>query len=309
MTPHLTHDSTGPRRCSRFASLCPLRGQFLRTLSLMVGVGGSAEFASAEPPAPPAPSRPAGVADAMAARSVLMAIEADPELRGVHLAVSVVNGVAVIGGPVSSPAVSKRAELVVRQVSGIKEVKNGCFVTSGPDALMKAVAERLGNRTAPPSQTAADLPGVLTGPQSAPALPGTSGYPSGNMVASGPRANTVVANKPALPSNDAPGLLGPPVGPAGSSSAPMTHSGRDNAVAPGKLTGGTPGLPVDILTSAGNVKNAEVRFASLAVELKDGVLVIGGTTPRPSDAWDLADKLRRIPGVSRVVVAVNQGGR
>jgi hypothetical protein len=89
----------------------------------------------------------------------------------------------------------------------------------------------------------------------------------------------------------------------------MTHSGRDNAVAPGKLTGGTPGLPVDILTSAGNVKNAEVRFASLAVELKDGVLVIGGTTPRPSDAWDLADKLRRIPGVSRVVVAVNQGGR
>jgi hypothetical protein len=63
----------------------------------------------------------------------------------------------------------------------------------------------------------------------------------------------------------------------------------------------------DILTSASNAKKVEARFDNLTVEIRDGVIVIGGTSPRASDAWDLAEKIRQIPGVTRVVIGIVPG--
>ena len=45
-----------------------------------------------------------------------------------------------------------------------------------------------------------------------------------------------------------------------------------------------------------------MRFAKLTVEVRQDVLVIGGSAPKVSDAWDFAEKLGKIPGVPRVAV-------
>src|SRR4051812_14780184 len=78
---------------------------------------------------------PTRMSDVILARSALTAIDADPQLREVNLIVSVVDRVAVVGGPVASAEVGKRAETVVRGVSGIADVQNRCFVQEKPDPL------------------------------------------------------------------------------------------------------------------------------------------------------------------------------
>src|SRR5262245_38434261 len=108
-TPHAR-----PRR-PRLAILCAF------TVALGVAVLG---FARAADPHPALQDTGAPtVADVITARAALAAIDADPELKGVNLVVSVVDRVAVIGGPVNSAAQSRRAEQVVRAVPGITDVR------------------------------------------------------------------------------------------------------------------------------------------------------------------------------------------
>ena len=313
MSPHQLPHCTHRRVLTRLAIL-PSLEKMLGSFAIAVGLLVSGGTVLAQTQIPALPNRPAGVSNAVVERSVLSAIDSDPELRGVNLVVSVVNGVAVVGGPVSSAAVSKRVEFVVRGVPGIREVKNGCFVSSGPDQLMQAVAERMVT-TLPPRPSMTELPGVLTGPQP-PVWNAPPGSQNPNLVAAAApvnkgAGNEVVVRKPANPNGDGLGLLGAPVGVAGSTPAPAPGAVRNSSSgfgqAPGKLTAasgtGVPTNASDILTSAGNVKKVEARFARLTIELSDGVIVIRGTSARASDAWDLGEKLRQIPGVSRVVIA------
>src|SRR5262245_2588539 len=106
-----------------------------RTLAIALGLAALVGMTSAADPAPPASAAP-GLSDVVLARSALAALDAEPELRAVNLVVSVVDGVAVVGGSVPSAAVAKRAEQALRKVDGIKEVRNTCFVSSGPDPLL-----------------------------------------------------------------------------------------------------------------------------------------------------------------------------
>jgi len=270
-----------PRRRFLFASLC--------SLALVLGLAAFVSLTSAaEPPASAAP----GITDVVLARSALSALDAEAELKGVNLVVSVVNGVAVIGGPVPSVAIAERAEQVVRKVRGMKEVRNTCFVSSGPDPLLKAVADKAGS-SLPPRPVMGDLPGVLSNQVPAPVSP----FPPNTSVAAANTNSTVVVRKPALIPG-AVNVLGAPVGPAGAGSITPGVS-INPTTAPGQLTGSTAG---GVLSAAGEVKKAEARFASLTVELHDGVLVVGGAAPLASDAWDFAKKLRQLPGVSRVAV-------
>ena len=130
------------------------------------------------------------------------ALDAEADLKGTNLVVSVVNGVAVIGGPVPSVAIARRAEQIVRKVEGMKEVRNTCFVSSGPDPLLKAVTEKTGSL--PPRPIMGELPGILHHPSTPPVSP----YPQGGKVAIGNPDSTVVARKPALPMTGAVGLFG-----------------------------------------------------------------------------------------------------
>jgi hypothetical protein len=245
-------------------------------------------------PVPPASAAP-GLSDVVLARSALAALDAEIELRGVNLVVSVVNGVAVIGGPVPSAAISKRAERVVRAVEGMKDVRNTCFISTGPDPLLKAVAARAGS-TLPPRPVMADLPGVLINPLPAPVSP----FPANTVVVAAEPNSTVVAQKPPFGAGIG-NILGAPVGPAGT--VGPVASATPTAV-PGTLTSAPAG---DILRAALEVKRTEARFANLTVELQGGVLMVGGSAPRAADAWDLALQLRKLRGVSRVAVGAVAG--
>jgi hypothetical protein len=101
------------------------------------------------------------IPDVVIARAALTALDSEKELRGVNLIVSVVDRVAVIGGPVGDARQAKRAEEVVRAIPGIAEVRNNCFVSPDTDAFHEAVAGNLGSSLPPRPMFV--LPGVITG--------------------------------------------------------------------------------------------------------------------------------------------------
>lgn len=160
---------------------------------------------------------PTPMSDVILARSALTAIDADPALRGVNLIVSVVDRSAVIGGPVASAEIGKRAETVVRGVTGIAEVKNHCFVQEKPDPLLKAVADRL---AASPRPLLAELPGVVLPPRpaaisEATQRPNDAGFavltpPAPTLPVAGPVETVVVASRPPILDAQPGGFLGTP---------------------------------------------------------------------------------------------------
>src|SRR5207247_2404782 len=98
----------------------------------------------AAPAAPAAPRPiPPAVTDVTLAPAALATLDAAPRLRDVAVLVSVIDRVAVIGGPVPTADHSRLAEQLVRQVNGIADVRNRCFVAARPDPLIRAVAGRL----------------------------------------------------------------------------------------------------------------------------------------------------------------------
>lgn len=269
MTPHLPTGRPGR--------------SLLLALAALAGLAGTA----------PAAEAPAGTSDVLLARSAFAALDADPILRDAGLVVSVVDRVAVIGGPVGSTDAGKRAAWVIHKVPGIAEVKNRCFVQSGPDPLLRAVAERTGPRR----PFIPELPPIVPGAKAPPAaLP----PPGAADVAPPFPAERVVGFRPPTDS-----VLLPPVAPL---TAPLIPPAAPRATVPATTTPsapvkGTPtGRPADVLTAAGTVRTGSPKFAALTVEVRDGTLVIGGAAARTADAWEFAQALRRLPGVSRVAV-------
>jgi hypothetical protein len=252
----------------------------------------------------PVAAAPPGTADVVLARSALAAIDADRSLQDVNLVVSVVDRVAVIGGPVPTADHAKRAETVVRGVRGIEDVKYRCFVQPGADPLVRAVADRVGPA---PWRAVPELPGVVPNPRTG--LASAAPAPSENVAAAvGPTGESaVVVRRPANPAGT--GVLLPPVAAGGFGTVPPIVPpvvAPPTAVLttgpPGPAPATVPGRPADVLTAAEAVRAADPRFAGLTVELHDGTLVIGGSAVRASDAWAFAQALRRVPGVARVAV-------
>jgi hypothetical protein len=255
--------------------------------------------------APVAAAPPPGTSDVVLARAALAALDADGPLRDVNLVVSVVDRVAVIGGPVPSAEHGKRAEALVRGVHGIEDVKNRCFVQPGADPLVRAVADRLGPA---PWRAAPALPGVVPHPRTGVASAAVLVSPEATVAAADPAGDhAVVVRRPANPVGG--GVLLPPIGASPSGSVlpvvppvvtPPTAVLTAGPSAPPPAT--LPGRTADVLTAAAAVRNADSRFAGLTAELHDGTLVIAGSAARAADAWEFAQALRRLPGVARVAV-------
>jgi hypothetical protein len=254
-------------------------------LGLLALLAALAIVSGAEPPQ----SSTSRIQDVVLARAALAALDQTEELRGIHLVVSVVDGLAVIGGPVPSLQHAQRAEQVVRAVAGIRDVRNTCFVSEGPDPLLRAVTDKNWQEQRP---SKADIPGVWDH-----APPPVSPFPLHGLARTdSQRAKTVIARRPAeaLPSGTE--VLGAPVSPAGQPNYPT----RDvPATAPGTLTAHTPDTVVMMVR---RMQQSESRFAQLRVDWQEQTLWISGSAQRPEDAWDLAARLRQIPGVQRVVV-------
>jgi hypothetical protein len=240
-------------------------------------------MSGAEPSSPPSPR----FSDVVLARSALAALDQVPELRGINLVVSVVDGIAVIGGPVPSQAHAQRAEQAIRAVPGIRDVRNTCFVSQGPDPLLRAVTDKSWTEQQPRSW---EVPGVWE------RQPPVSPFPL-HSVARGPDTNkTVIARRPAEVLPGGREVLGAPVPPQ----SPSTLPARDvPPVAPGTLTATGRDDP---LTIARQFQRSDPRFAQLHLEFQEHTLWISGIVRQAEDAWELATRLRQIPGVQRVVV-------
>ncbi|MDB5312833.1 MAG: hypothetical protein JWO38_7035 [Gemmataceae bacterium] len=282
----------------------------LCTLAVVLGVSGGlallgSRSRAADPGVGADPATPVSVRvpDVVLARTVLMAFDADPLLRDVNLVVSVVDGVAVVGGPVPTVEAAKRAGELVRTVREIKEVRNKCFVQAGPDPLLMAMAER--RPPPPPRAVPMGLPAVVTSPKPGAVDEPVSDPGESSFAAVEPAERAVVARRPANPGDN---VLLPPVGLSGGSSsgapvvAPILPPAVLTSVPPLPTPAMIPGRPADALVAAEVARKSDRRFTGLTVEMRDGMLVIAGTAARSSDAWDLAQELRRIPGVARVAV-------
>lgn len=288
--------------------------RFLRKIVASVAIAGATlppSFAADQVNRPVAP-RP-GVSDAMLARTALAALDADVQLRDVNVVVSVVDRVAVIGGSVPSPELSMRAEAVVRKVNGIEVVKNRCFVQSQPDPLIRAVADRL-NPNAGGKPVAHDLPGMVRPPRPMSVEGAYSPPPTAVAVkpaSSSPTVNPQVVSSMKIASNTAirPNLLGDPIsapgGPRVAAEVPVPTVSpvpARLATTPAIVPVSVPTRPTDVMGSLLDLRKSEPRFAGLLFEMKDGVISLTGTSPKDGDAWDFADKARRLPGVKQVVV-------
>ena len=235
---------------------------------------------SAAPAADPAARSAPNVSDVVLARSALAALDADSALKECNVLVSVVDRVALVGGPVLSAEHAKRAEAVIRRVPGIVDVKNRCYVQDVPDPLLRALAGA-------PTTKPANLPGVVASPRTGQVEELTPPLVEPALAKVEPAGKPVVALRPMNPSDS---VLFPPVGPS-SKPAP--------AAPPAVLTSGRAG---EALAAAEALRKADARFAKLTVTFANGLFVIGGQAARASDAWDLAQELRRIPGAPRVAL-------
>ena len=250
----------------------------LRSLAI-TALAGMAAF-SAAPAAEPVRSAPS-VSDVVLARSALSALDADPVLRDANLLVSIVDRVAVVGGPVRSPDHGKRAEAIVRRVPGVVDVKNRCFVQDVPDALLQAISANK------PATKPANLPGVVASPRTGQVEEFTPPLAEPVVAKVEPAGKPVVALRPMNPGD---GVLLPPV-----EAVPKPTANPAPAVL-------TSGRTAEALTTAEDLRKADARYAGLSVAFSNGTFVISGKAARAADAWDLAQEVRRIPGVPRVAV-------
>jgi hypothetical protein len=253
-------------------------GRYRRAvLSLVVAaalVAAGAGFVTRGRAADPAPAD-----DVALARAALAELDADPALKDFNLVVSVVDRVVVVGGPVATTAQKDRAAELVRRVPGVRDVRNGCFVQAGAEPLLK-------------SNLAAARPLPVLPPVVIPLRPSSTAEtapPTADLVAVAPVERSVVTRRPTNPGEN---FLEAPV---------ASQPGPPAAVSP---------YPPGVLTtrpafadSVETARRSDARFAGLRAEFRDGgTVVITGTAPRASDAWDFAELVRGVPGVVRVAV-------
>ena len=209
-------------------------------------------------------------ADPILALKCRKAIAADGQLAGLPLVVDVVNRVALVGGPVSSLDLVPRIEAALAPVKGLETVKVSCWVPSAPDPLLRRVGEKLRGEL-PPAAPPLPSPPVKRDRNGLPPLvmlPHVEPAPARRAPAPEPPAGSTVTRYPAS------GWLGEPI-----------------ATPAGPLPG--------LLASA---RHADRRFVGLVTESKAGVVTVSGRVGDHADTWDYVAEIRKLPGVSRVIV-------
>ncbi len=289
---------------TRSAALRPRWGVFLQVAGPLLLL--AVVWLPNTPPPPPlqlptTPSAPPPVkhAEDDLALRVQSAITNDTELgrHQLKLLVNVLDGVAVIGGPVPSLDVRPRLEAVVSTIEGIRRVKLTVWVPA--PANVDPLVTRVGEQMAPPRRTeakpASPPPVLLSVPteggrtadtaarvKDAERLPGLSD-PVVSVTTSDrrPAAGVPGSQPPPYPPIPATNLPTEPVPEGGWQSVPARTDPYDKV-------------------SAELKRNA--KFAGLRVEVANGVATVTGTAARHADAWDFAAEVRNLPGVQRVVV-------
>lgn len=256
-------------------------------------------FGLAPSPANSQPYPLPGEPDELLAFQAKAAIAADPALTQVNLFVSVVDRVAVVGGPVPDAATAYQVERVLRGVPGLTEVKVRCWVALRDDRFGERVRDAMSH---PPTT----LPPLVY-----PAAPGKLQVDPRLMAwnpGSSSRTGSVVAQRPSQP--PLAGFLLDPVVAGAKQPTPLIPElpmpgGADTV--PNIPPQGVPVSPVANSASVleqqiGRLRASDPRFGWLTIRLDAGTATVSGHAARVEDAWDYAAALRKIPGIDRVIV-------
>lgn len=227
---------------------------------------------AAEPPPSQLPQQTPR--DWLLTNSARRAIQKDEQLAALNIGVSVNNKVATIWGTIPSLDAAKRAEEVLKKVSGIAAVMNDCRIVPN-DTLPQAVADAVkkgnvaGDEVAstgkltvwppPPSSTSKRVVAKLNPDEIVP-------RPKGD-------ANELAPGAPLLPLPPAAVLLSPVA-------RDLTH-GLD-----------------DIET----IRRSDERYKDVTLDVKDGVVRINGKVTVMKDAWELAERLNDLASVKQVIL-------
>jgi hypothetical protein len=265
-----------------------------------------------EPPL--APSRSASFDDLKLATKIKSAISADPALATTNLFVAVNHGAVSIQGPVVDAKARERIEGLTKAVPGVVSVQVNCFELPNPDALAKAVHERMNGQPVPKS----DNPNHLA-PRPG-SLPSVAMAPRQTMLTA---TREVVTNRPmddALPPLPTQPVTIPstitsstpviePLPPApltprpyptiASPNVPMVPIEARNQTTPVARHAATgPSVSMEELAFAVlDLRAGDQRFRRLSATIVDGVVTIQGSGEGMSD---FMAAIRRLPGVSDV---------
>lgn len=294
-----------PPTTTRLARFRPRWGVFLQVvgpifLATFAWLPNTPSPPSLQLPTAPTTPPPTKHADDELALRVQASIAADAELarHQLKLLVNVLDGVAVVGGPVPTLDVRPRLEAAVSTVEGVRRVKLTVWVPApaNVDPLVTRVGEQISPSprrvepkptSAPPVLLSVPTEGGRTADTAARAkdaerLPGLSD-PVVSTTTSDRRPMVAVpgSQPPPYPTIPATNLPTEPVPEGGWQSVPARPDPFDHSVAEMKRN---------------------PKYNGLRVEVSSGTAVVKGTAARHADAWEFAAEVRNLPGVQRVVV-------
>lgn len=278
--------------------LPPVFVKFVLAGVASLGVG----VASAVVAQPPAASRPTD--DALALR-VRQALAEDPALRPhkLSLLVNVLDGVAVIGGPVPDGKLTPAIESAAAAVPGVVRVKVSVW---GVKPSANPLADRLGEKLSDTPKPTAPAPAVtLTVPGDPPATPDprpTAGVaarskPEGTLP--GPLPN--ILQSPVVTSH-AQHTRWPGAEPPEYTPIPATNLPTEPVLEQSTPVRAAPPREAEPTRTDSEAWKRDPRFARLSVEVRNGTAVIAGRARTYEAAWELAQEVRTWAGVERVVV-------
>lgn len=228
------------------------------------------------------------VSDLELTRRVQTVLTTDSVLKSRSLIVSVVDGVAVVGGPVASDDESARIVQVLKVVPDLVDVKVSAWVPAIDDPLKRKIADRLnGIESPPPTRRLTSIeprPAArVTVQRHEPPLPGVAFLGDPFPKATAPRTKLDAAYSP-LPAPVPAAPDGPPQYPT---------------IPP-------PAVPVkpsqDVASAIEAVRTSEARYAGLTVDVTAGAVTVAGAVTHADIAWEFVAAVRKVPGVDRVVM-------
>jgi hypothetical protein len=237
-----------------------------------------------------------GVSDDRLALRIQQRIAEHPELAAyrLNLMVNVMEGVAVIGGPVPKESLGPIIESAAKSAEGVRSVRVTVWVPTAArtDPFAKILGEKLqtqtaSNRTPPPPPMLLSVPDDRPKAELTRRSPEPERLPDTSRLLLEPVLSVTAADRPVVAR--VPGTEPTPYPTIPPTALPTQPILEDRAWTP------TPATPP-------TETHRDPRFARLTVEVKDGVAVISGQAARYSEAWNFADELRKRPDVTRVVV-------
>lgn len=258
-----------------FANLLPGRGAVYGGAAILLGLTPQ----TYNPPIRAGEPRPPALAD-ISARDWIVTNQArrllqkDDLLSAHRLGVSVKGKVATIWGDIPSEAELKRAMEVLKKVEGIATVVSECRFVAAPDPIPQAVADAV--------KRALDQGDTLSSSAR------TTQAPSSAMT-----SRQIVAK----PAPEAFPLQSPP-NPGVPDRIPL----RQPAVVLLTPVLAGPDAPDNVEDLMEKIRLSEKRFKDVVLTMNGTVLKMNGQVSKMKDAWELAEKLNDVKGISQVIL-------